>query len=286
VDHDTDDDMRASAGVSEWRAPRRAKIMSHIDDDDDDEAPQTVESLETKLAEYRASLNEVNAGLAATPDDEELVELKASLEEVIGITEDVLESVREVEAGTVEIEDSRDVFVDVAATTASLQKTFVGKDVLALPEGEGATWRRGRCVRVAQDGTLDVYLTESHMRVGVPASRVKLDIAPAVRGPEPVAVMREVYRGVPEPKRLELTRKTEYTAAAPPKKLQILPTDDAETREKKKKKLKSFKYKQRQQEISAEQNAKASSWQNFQAKGKRKGMVKSSIFSKKPALDD
>ena len=75
--------------------------MSHIDDDDDDEAPQTVESIETKLAEYRASLNEVNAGLAATPDDEELVELKASLEEVIGITEDVLESVREVEAGTV-----------------------------------------------------------------------------------------------------------------------------------------------------------------------------------------
>jgi survival-of-motor-neuron-related-splicing factor 30 len=122
--------------------------------------------------------------------------------------------------------------------------------------------------------------------VGVPASRVKLDVTPAVREVAPAPAMREVYRGVPEPKRLELTRKTEYARSAPPKKLEILPTDDAETRAMKQKKLRSFKYKQRQQEISAEQNAKASSWQNFQAKGKRKGMPKTSIFSKKPTLED
>ena len=60
--------------------------------------------------------------------------------------------------------------------------------------------------------------------------------------------------------------------------------DDAETRETKRKKLKMFKYKQRQQEIAAEQNQKASSWQSFQATGlkkKKRGMQTNSIFSSK-----
>ena len=95
---------------------------------------------------------------------------------------------------------------------------------------------------------------------------------------------REVYRGLPEPKRFELTRKTEYVRKEPPKNLEIKPGDDAETRETKRKKLKMFKYKQRQQEIAAEQNQKASSWQSFQATGlkkKKRGMQTNSIFSSK-----
>jgi survival-of-motor-neuron-related-splicing factor 30 len=94
---------------------------------------------------------------------------------------------------------------------------------------------------------------------------------------------------VPEPKRVELTRKTEFVRKDPPKSLEIKPGDDSETRELKRKKLKTFKYKQRQQEISAEQNQKASSWQNFQAKSLKKGkkgIQKNSIFALPQDLTD
>jgi survival-of-motor-neuron-related-splicing factor 30 len=81
---------------------------------------------------------------------------------------------------------------------------------------------------------------------------------------------------------MELTRQMEYVKKEPPKNLLVKPGDDAETREAKRKKLKNFKYKQRQQEQSAEQNVKASNWQNFQSKAIKKGkpgVKRSSIFA-------
>ena len=179
--------------------------------------------------------------------------------------------------------DARGATAATATTTTTLGGTFAGRDVLAL-DAEGA-WRRGRCVRAMDDGTLDVYLTESHTRVAVKASDVRIDIggqAKTKAKAPPPPPPREVYRGVPEPRRVELTRKTEFVRKEPPKNLEIKPGDDSETRELKRKKLKTFKYKQRQQEISAEQNQKASSWQNFQSKGLKKGkkgIQKNSIFA-------
>jgi len=137
-------------------------------------------------------------------------------------------------------------------------------------------------VRVTPDGMLDVYLTESHSRVAVKASEVRMDLGQTASARPKVEKLREVYKGVPEPRRMHLTTKTEYVRKEPPKNLQIRPGDDAETRELKRKKLKNFKYKQRQNEVAAEQNAKASSWQNFQAKAIKKGKAgvkRSSIFA-------
>jgi len=259
-----------------------------VDASASEEEIESIDVLERKLAQYRAELEDARARAKARPEDDELRELEVELREVVAMTEDVLATAREC-AMERENDEEGDGMKPARtnATSESMRKTFVGKDVLAL--GDDSQWRRGRCVRVAEDGALDVYLTESHVRVRVVASRVKLDVAPATRERKDEEEVREVYKGVPEPKRLELTRRTEYSRVEPPKKLEILPTDDAETRELKKKKLKSFKYKQRQQEISAEQNAKASSWQNFQQKGmsKRKpGFSKESIFSKKQTLGD
>ena len=268
------------------------------------------------MDEYRASLAEVTEGLRETPEDEELLDLRASLVEVIEITEDVLAST--VEASSAREEEEEKDTVDgraptgasgrgedvggketrTEATPSSLAATFVGKDVLTL-DADGA-WRPGRCVRVMDDGCLDVYLTETHARVAVKAGDVRMDFDASARLAKAKAAKarnatanenenenagpREVYRGLPEPKRFELTRKTEYVRKEPPKNLEIKPGDDAETRETKRKKLKMFKYKQRQQEIAAEQNQKASSWQSFQATGlkkKKRGMQTNSIFSSK-----
>ena len=257
----------------------------------DDEAPQTADELRAKLDEYERSLADVEASLADAPGDEELIDLKDSLEDVIEITRDVLattlaarDDVDDDELGAGDgANDARGATAATATTTTTLGGTFAGRDVLAL-DAEGA-WRRGRCVRAMDDGTLDVYLTESHTRVAVKASDVRIDIggqAKTKAKAPPPPPPREVYRGVPEPRRVELTRKTEFVRKEPPKNLEIKPGDDSETRELKRKKLKTFKYKQRQQEISAEQNQKASSWQNFQSKGLKKGkkgIQKNSIFA-------
>ena len=101
---------------------------------------------------------------------------------------------------------------------------------------------------------------------------------------------REVYRGVPAPKRVRVTGDaTEFRPKEVPKKLHILDEDDDATRERKRKQIKAFKSKERLREMDAEQNAKKSSWQSFQAKvgGKKKtgfmskklGAKKESIFS-------
>ena len=273
-----------------------------MSDAEDDEEAQTPEELRAKLDEYKSSLADVLAGLDADPNDEELKDLKTSLEEVIGITEDVLETTLaalggdndDVDGGTaIAADDVADDAVRAgtestrvaasaapAATPESLRETFVGKDVLAL--GSDQVWRKGRCVRVTPDGMLDVYLTESHSRVAVKASEVRMDLGQTASARPKVEKLREVYKGVPEPRRMHLTTKTEYVRKEPPKNLQIRPGDDAETRELKRKKLKNFKYKQRQNEVAAEQNAKASSWQNFQAKAIKKGKAgvkRSSIFA-------
>ena len=284
--------------------------MTRVDEEEEEEAAQTPEELRAKLAEYRASLEEVDDGLRQAPEDEELLDLRASLVEVIEITEDVLAStVEALDAREADGDDEKDVRASAGArgagedvgreetrseaTPSSLAATFVGKDVLTL-DADGA-WRPGRCVRVMNDGQLDVYLTEAHARVAVKAGDVRMDfgakerLAKAKEAKANTTAItnagpREVYRGLPEPKRLELTRKTEYVRKEPPKNLEIKPGDDAETRETKRKKLKMFKYKQRQQEIAAEQNQKASSWQNFQANGlkkKKRGMQTNSIFSGK-----
>ena len=70
-------------------------------DDEDEEKAQTPEELRATLDEYRASLAEVTEGLRETPEDEELLDLGASLVEVIEITEDVL-------ASTVEASSARE----------------------------------------------------------------------------------------------------------------------------------------------------------------------------------
>lgn len=98
----------------------------------------------------------------------------------------------------------------------------------------------------------------------------------------------EVYKGVPAPKRLKVTGdETEFVKKEMPKKLQILDEDDETTRERKRKQIKAFKGKQRAAEMDAEQNAKKSSWQNFQTKvgGKKKtGFMSKKLGSKKESM--
>ena len=80
---------------------------------------------------------------------------------------------------------------------------------------------------------------------------------------------------------------TEFRARELPKKLAIDPGDDAATRERKRKQIKAFKGKERMREKDAEQNAKRSDWQSFQAKvgGKKKtGFMSKKIGDKAKSM--
>mmetsp|Transcript_15346 Transcript_15346/g.50400 ORF Transcript_15346/g.50400 Transcript_15346/m.50400 type:complete len:244 (-) Transcript_15346:106-837(-) len=89
------------------------------------------------------------------------------------------------------------------------------------------------------------------------------------------AAAEEVYVGVPAPQRVKAAAKTieEHRALPkePPKKLQILDTDDEATRAKKKKLLKQFKGRQRAAEKAEEASEMQNSWLSFKnGKGKKR----------------
>ena len=72
-----------------------------------------------------------------------------------------------------------------------------------------------------------------------------------------------VYVGVPAPKRLRVDES--FRLAEIPKKLEILPTDDERTKEKKRTLVKTLKSKQRLAEAEAQQTERAQSWQAFRS---------------------
>ena len=88
-----------------------------------DDAPQSLEELVASLEEHKASLAEVDELLSADPTNAEFLEVKASLQEVIELTEDLVK-----EAGGGDADDAppapppgkRAADDDAAAVFASL----------------------------------------------------------------------------------------------------------------------------------------------------------------------
>lgn len=117
--------------------------------------------------------------------------------------------------------------------------------------------------------------------------------------PDAGASGTEVYRGVPEPKRVRALNSEEAALAVEaelPKSMQIQPGDDEVTRERKRRQAKTFKGRQRLAMKDNQQNAKQSSWQAFRAGtgSKRKkgffsansaGVTKTSMFAVPDNLD-
>lgn len=102
---------------------------------------------------------------------------------------------------------------------------------------------------------------------------------------------REVYRGVPAPKRFKATETVSVSKKTLPEKFLVRDGDDEAVRDRKRKQAKAFKGKQRMIEKDVDANTKKHDWQSFQAKvgGKKKtgfmskkvGKAKGSMFSSK-----
>eukprot|EP00878_Enallax_costatus_P016841 GHUV01017677.1.p1 GENE.GHUV01017677.1~~GHUV01017677.1.p1 ORF type:complete len:274 (+),score=82.36 GHUV01017677.1:702-1523(+) len=142
----------------------------------------------------------------------------------------------------------------------------IGADCLALYSGDGQYYP-AKVKAVTDDGNFVVvyegYGTEEELPLA--SVRPPVDEATAVG-----------YTGVAAPKRKRVEDEP-LVDQAPPKWLEIKPTDDEKTIARKKKLLKSYKSKKRFQEMDVKQKERQSNWQSF-LKGKG-GKSKAGFFT-------
>ena len=262
-----------------------------------DDAPQSLEELVASLEEHKASLAEVDELLSADPTNAEFLEVKDSLQEVIELTEDLVK-----EAGGVNADDAppapppgkRAADDDAAAVFASL----IGSKCRAKFDN---VWYDAVVDGVNEsNGSIKVTFTQYGTVAELDADDIKgadegaegADEGADTAGLDPIAAAaaaaREVYKGVPAPKRVRVDGDADrFVKKEMPKKLMIIDGDDEATRERKRRQIKAFKGKQRMAEMDAEQNAKKNSWQSFQSKSggkKRTGFMTKKVGTKKDSM--
>jgi survival-of-motor-neuron-related-splicing factor 30 len=246
---------------------------------------------------------QVDLLLAAEPANAEYMDVKASLVEVIAMTEDLVAGHPETASGLVTDE------------AKAIDQSVAGAPCQVRMEGTESTWLDAVMVAVLSDGRIRVVATKPG--VDEETEEVVADVAPddvrdaaagakskpeeddgCVRGEDDFDIAlgedgnvsgvtresTETYRGVPAPKRLRVAERVSFEKRPVPESLKVRDGDDEATRERKRKQVKAFKGKQRMMEKDAEQTSKKNDWQSFQAKvgGKKKvGFMSKKIGNKK-----
>ena len=277
-------------------------------------ARSTVSILPARRAVLTALVpaSQVERLLVAEPENAEYVELKASLVEVIAMTEDLVDGhpdAKSREAGA----DAKGKEADASVMDESVAGALCRVRASSAGGAESESgWLEAVMVAVLADGRIRVVVTKGN-------EDVVADVAPGdvrdasvaaegkaeedseddfdivlgdaagerVSGDGEPARPREVYQGVPAPKRLRVTENSAFSKRAVPDKFKVVDGDDEATRERKRKQAKAFKGKQRMLEKDAEQTAKKNDWQSFQAKvgGKKKtGFMTKKVGSKKGSM--
>ena len=274
----------------------------------------------------RRRRSQVESLLADEPDNAEYLDVRESLAEVIALTEDLFASAT-TDADAAASAASADAaappptsypppppHASASTTAATDRAAATAAALMAYPPGAtcqaryDGTWYDARidrwdeaagAVRVSFPayGTVATVPTVDVRRVGPGGGAAGgadrgggvASAASVDAGAEAAAgAAREVYKGVPAPKRLRVGGDvTEFVKKELPKKLIVLEGDDEATRERKRKQAKAFKGKQRMAEMDAEQNAKKSSWASFQSKvagKKRTGFVSKKIGVKAKSM--
>lgn len=250
--------------------------------------------------------SQVERLLVAEPENAEYVELKAGLVEVIAMTEDLVDGHPDAKP--------REAGADAKANEADasvIDETVAGALCRVRADGAESEWLEAVMVAVLADGRIRVVVTKGDEDVvadvapedvrdasGAAEGKAEEDseddfdivlgaAAGEGEGDGDAARPREVYQGVPAPKRLRVTENSAFSKRTVPDKFKVVDGDDEATRERKRKQAKAFKGKQRMLEKDAEQTAKKNDWQSFQAKvgGKKKtGFMTKKMGSKKGSM--
>mmetsp|Transcript_20334 Transcript_20334/g.24369 ORF Transcript_20334/g.24369 Transcript_20334/m.24369 type:complete len:266 (-) Transcript_20334:344-1141(-) len=225
-----------------------------------DEEVQTPEEMIASLGEYREQREQVQQLLAVDPGNEEYLEMARGLDEVIELTQDLLNA-----AGT---QPQAPAVAEAASPAAAVQESAsavpagysVGMKVSAMFSGD-KQWYKGTVTALAATHATILFDDYGNSEE-VEYANVKI-----------IVTDEEKYVGVSAPKRVKVEEGV--LPKEIPKSLTINEDDDDDTKEKKRKKIKQFKQRLRQQEQHMEHNSKQSSWQAFQ---KGKGMKRKAGF--------
>ena len=220
--------------------------------------------------------------LVAEPENAEYVELKAGLVEVIAMTEDLVDGHPDAKANEAGAEAEGN-----EADVSIIDESVAGALCRVRADGATSEWLDAVMVAVLADGRIRVVVTKGDEDVVADVAPEDVRDAAGERNGDESARPREVYQGVPAPKRLRVTENSAFSKRAVPEKFKVVDGDDEATRERKRKQAKAFKGKQRMLEKDAEQTAKRNDWQSFQAKvgGKKKtGFITKKLGSKKGSM--
>eukprot|EP00658_Telonema_sp_P-2_P008341 TRINITY_DN13134_c0_g1_i16.p1 TRINITY_DN13134_c0_g1~~TRINITY_DN13134_c0_g1_i16.p1 ORF type:complete len:297 (+),score=88.58 TRINITY_DN13134_c0_g1_i16:207-1097(+) len=263
---------------------------------------ETPEVLSARVATFKEQLTQVEAGLEADPDNEQMVKLRIDLMQVIELTTELLASTTAeqpteedtghevgdiVNAWYQQTESWEAAEIDAVTTEGNYAITYVGypsdsaevtpdqvtkfkpvafeinEKVMAVWEKEG-TWYQA-VIKGQEPTGYRVIFEKYGLQAIVPPTHVK-------------------------PKREKAGGKRPRGIREIPDNLKVQITDTDEVKTQKRKKIKAIKSANRQYEKDQEQNARQTNWKSFQSKPKKKtgffvGRAKESIFKSPVTVD-
>lgn len=250
------------------------------------EGEETAAELREKLVEYRQQLNDVEELLAVESTNEEYLQIKSDLVDVITLTDDLLKLKEEEEAvaaasatspHTVQPSSPPDAasakkglpFTPITPAASNSHPNFFAVGTVCEARfSEDGVWYKATINAILEGGKYDVTYTEYGNKEVVSIT----DIRPLTDATKKTNILPLKRPAVPD------------AIQQIPKSLQILPTDSDEVRAAKKKKIKAIKSANRLKTMDEEGKSKKNAWQSFQNKPKKNvpmslsGKKKESIF--------
>ncbi|KAH7624548.1 hypothetical protein Ndes2526B_g00748 [Nannochloris sp. 'desiccata'] len=242
--------------------------------------------LRTNLQEYEDQMKQVEALLLDQPENEEYQSIYGGLVQVVNLTKELLAETEQQDHDAATASASAAAPTVAAAAAAEPQPSSstlpptvahqiklaqqraalaghgsaawaIGAEVQAKYSGDGL-WYDASVTGVNEEGNFIVTFTAYGIQEVVLRHDIRQKAGAAQAGGAAIAD----YKGVDAPKRNSVNEEPEQLGEMP-KWLEIQPTDDEKTRLKKKKLIKSFKNKQRFQQMDTVQKEKADAWKSF-----------------------
>lgn len=236
---------------------------------------ESAADLREKLNEYQQQLKDVEELLEGEPGNDEYLQIKNDLVDVIKLTDDLLK-IKELEEGS--SHSTQPSSPDATKTTAPLPFTSAPMTSLSASSmftvgaaceakfSEDGVWYKATINAVLEGGKYHVTYTDygNSEEVSVTDIRPLTDSSKKKILPMKRPIVPEAIQQIP-------------------KSLQILPTDTEEMRAAKKKKVKAIKSANRLKTIDEEGKSKKTAWQAFQNKPK-KNVPMSMTMKKKESI--
>jgi len=229
---------------------------------------ESVESLRKKLGEYIGQLQDIDAILKADPGNQECIQLKRDLDEVITLTKDLLKlKIEESKSASTQLPTSPKLAHSsshLSASSAASPSFFAVGTICEAKYSADGVWYKAKIESILEGGKYHVtYIDYGNNEVVSIA-----DIKP----------LRDLTKN--QSKITPLKRPSVPDAIQQiPKSLQILPTDSEEDRVAKKKRVHAIKSANRLKTLEEERNHVKNAWMKFQTKPKKK--VPMTLTSKK-----